>query len=124
MKKLLTFLMALTLAPVMAFADAKPKVGLVISTLNNPFFVKLRDGAIKQAKDAGIDLVVLDSQNDSAKELSNVEDLISQKVAAILINRLERGGRGDQAGEPREAAGDHARPRRGQRHGRVAHRVR
>jgi len=86
MKKLLTFLMALTLAPVMAFADAKPKVGLVISTLNNPFFVKLRDGAIKQAKDAGIDLVVLDSQNDSAKELSNVEDLISQKVAAILIN--------------------------------------
>ena len=84
MKKLLTFLMALTLAPVMAFADAKPKVGLVISTLNNPFFVKLRDGAIKQAKDAGIDLVVLDSQNDSAKELSNVEDLISQKVAAIL----------------------------------------
>jgi len=86
MKKFLTFLMALTLAPVMAFADAKPKVGLVISTLNNPFFVKLRDGAIKQAKDAGIDLVVLDSQNDSAKELSNVEDLISQKVAAILIN--------------------------------------
>lgn len=86
MRKFLAFVMALTLAPAIVFADAKPKVGLVISTLNNPFFVKLRDGAVKEAKDAGIELVVLDSQNDSAKEMSNVEDLISQKVAAILIN--------------------------------------
>ena len=86
MKKFLAFVMALILAPAIVFADAKPKVGLVISTLNNPFFVKLRDGAVKEAKDAGIELVVLDSQNDSAKEMSNVEDLISQKVAAILIN--------------------------------------
>lgn len=86
MKKFLTFLMVLILAPASAFAESKPKVGLVLSTLNNPFFVKLRDGAVKQAKDAGIELVVLDSQNDSAKEMSNVEDLVSQKVAAILIN--------------------------------------
>jgi ribose transport system substrate-binding protein len=30
--------------------------------------------------------VVLDSQNDPAKELSNVEDLTVRKVNAILIN--------------------------------------
>lgn len=29
------------------------KIGLSISTLNNPFFVTLRDGAEKAAKDAG-----------------------------------------------------------------------
>ena len=58
------------------------KIGLALSTLNNPFFVTLRDGAAKQAKAAGLELIVLDSQNDAAKEVSNVEDLVSQKVGA------------------------------------------
>lgn len=84
MKKSLALLLALALTG--AAAQAKPKVGLVLSTLNNPFFVTLRDGAVKQAKTAGIDLVVLDSQNDSAKEMANAEDLVSQRVDAILIN--------------------------------------
>lgn len=66
---------------------AKEKtIGLVISTLNNPFFVTLKDGAEKKAKELGYKLVVLDSQNDSAKEMSNVEDLITQKVDLIMIN--------------------------------------
>jgi len=86
MNKFLACLLTLALAPTIAAAEAKPKVGLVLSTLNNPFFVTLRDGAAKQAKAVGIELVVLDSQNDPAKEVANVEDLVSQKVAAILIN--------------------------------------
>jgi ribose transport system substrate-binding protein len=84
MKK--SLVLALTLALASSIAQAAPKVGLVLSTLNNPFFVTLKDGAMKQAKAAGIELVVLDSQNDSAKEMANAEDLVSQKVAAILIN--------------------------------------
>jgi len=43
------------------------KIGLVISTLNNPFFVTLRDGAQQKADELGYELVVLDSQNDSSK---------------------------------------------------------
>lgn len=86
MKKFLACLVAVVLTPAIAVADGKPKVGLVVSTLNNPFFVTLRDGAVKQAKAAGVELIVLDSQNDAAKEVSNVEDLVSQKVGAILIN--------------------------------------
>lgn len=86
MKKSLAFLLTLALVPASLAAQTKPKVGLVLSTLNNPFFVTLRDGAVKQAKAAGLELIVLDSQNDSAKEMANAEDLVSQKVAAILIN--------------------------------------
>ena len=87
MKKTLFFILALgILAGMSAFAQGQPKVGLVLSTLNNPFFVTLRDGAVQQAKISGINLIILDSQNDSAKELANVEDLVGQKVAAILIN--------------------------------------
>jgi ribose transport system substrate-binding protein len=61
-------------------------LGLVLSTLNNPFFVTLKEGAEKEAKAEGVTLIVMDSQNDSAKEASNIEDLISKKVDAILVN--------------------------------------
>lgn len=61
-------------------------IGLVISTLDNPFFVDLQTGAQEKADEIGAKLVVLDSQDDPAKEMSNVEDLISQGVSAIMIN--------------------------------------
>jgi len=62
------------------------KVGLIVSTLNNPFFVTLKEGAEAEAKAKGLELIVLDSQNDPAKELANMEDLLTQDVDAILIN--------------------------------------
>ncbi|BEP28500.1 ribose ABC transporter substrate-binding protein RbsB [Helicovermis profundi] len=66
--------------------DSTTKVGLIVSTLNNPFFVSLKDGAQVKAKELGYDLIVLDSQNDPAKELSNMEDLLTKGVDIILIN--------------------------------------
>lgn len=66
--------------------DNKPKIGMVVSTLNNPFFVNMKEGAEKEAEKLGYDLVVLDSQNDPAKERANVEDLIQLGVVALLIN--------------------------------------
>ncbi|MGE4266742.1 MAG: ribose ABC transporter substrate-binding protein RbsB [Deferribacterales bacterium] len=86
MKKLFAILAALMVIPAMTAFAAQKTVGLVVSTLNNPFFVTLKDGAVGEAKKAGINLIVLDSQNDPAKEIANVEDLLSKGVAAILIN--------------------------------------
>lgn len=67
-------------------AEGGEKIGLIVSTLNNPFFVSLKEGAEAKAEEAGVELVVLDSQNDPAKELSNMEDLVTQGVSVILIN--------------------------------------
>lgn len=66
--------------------EGEYKIGLVVSTLNNPFFVDLRDGAQAKADELGASLIVLDSQDDAASELSNVEDLITQGVDLIMIN--------------------------------------
>ena len=66
--------------------DEEFTLGISLSTLNNPFFVTLRDGAQAKADELGAKLVVVDSQDDPAKEASNVEDLIQQEVDAILIN--------------------------------------
>lgn len=59
---------------------------VAISTLDNPFFVSLKDGAQKKADELGYKLVVLDSQNDPAKELANVEDLMVRGAKVLLIN--------------------------------------
>jgi len=67
-------------------ASDKVTIGLSISTQNNPFFVTLKDGAEKAAKDAGAELIVVDAQDDTAKQISGVEDLIQKKVDVILIN--------------------------------------
>lgn len=87
LKKLTTLLSAAMLTSTMSVAaQAQDTMAIVVSTLNNPFFVSMKDGAEAKAKELGYDLIVLDSQNDPSKELSNVEDLSVRGVKAILIN--------------------------------------
>lgn len=81
-----TLIAAAFAASLGAPAMAKDAIALVISTLDNPFFVTLKEGAEKQAKALDYDLVVLDSQNDPAKELANVEDISVRGVKILLIN--------------------------------------
>jgi ribose transport system substrate-binding protein len=69
-----------------AAAGGKPVIGLALSTQNNPFFVELKDGAQKAADSAGVQLVVVDAQDDPARQISSVEDLIQKRVSVILLN--------------------------------------
>ncbi|MDD3820374.1 MAG: substrate-binding domain-containing protein, partial [Spirochaetales bacterium] len=92
MKRILAALTAVLLCAALlagcgrdAKASAK-KIGLAISTLNNPFFVTLKDGASAKATELGYELVVTDAQDDPAKQAGQVDDLIQKKVAVILIN--------------------------------------
>ncbi|PSU35685.1 ribose ABC transporter substrate-binding protein RbsB [Photobacterium lutimaris] len=87
MKKLATLISAAVLsASFSSTAAAQDTMAMVVSTLNNPFFVTMKEGAEAKAKELGYNLIVLDSQNDPSKELSNVEDLTVRGVKAILIN--------------------------------------
>ena len=87
MKRITTLVVAMLLSfGLTVSAQAKDTLALVVSTLDNPFFVTLKDGAVKKAQELGYELIVLDSQNDPAKELANVEDLTVRGVKAILIN--------------------------------------
>ncbi|ARD48900.1 ribose ABC transporter substrate-binding protein RbsB [Sporosarcina sp. P33] len=62
------------------------KIGLSVSTLNNPFFVTLSEGVKEQAKDSGSEVIVVDAQDDASKQASDVEDLIQQGVDLLIIN--------------------------------------
>lgn len=70
-------------------APSELKVGVSISTLNNPFFVSVRDGIDNLAKENKTKTIVVDAQNDSAKQSNDVDDLIQQKVDVILINPVD-----------------------------------
>ena len=83
MRKLL--LVVLVLAGVLIFGG-KYVIGLSLSTLNNPFFVTLRDGALEAAKVYDVDLIVVDAQDSPAKQLNDIEDLIQRRVDLIIIN--------------------------------------
>lgn len=94
MKKFLSIIMVLVLSGLTLVGckqvdnDTK-KIGLIVSTLNNPFFVDLRDGVIKKAEELGYEVVVLDSQNDPAKEVSNMEDITVKNVDIVLLNPVD-----------------------------------
>lgn len=62
------------------------KIGVSISTLNNPFFVSVKDGIVKEAKKKGMETVVVDAQDDTSKQISGIEDLILKGVDVLVIN--------------------------------------
>ena len=65
------------------------RIGLSVSTLNNPFFVTLRDGAQSAADEAGAELIVSDAQNDTAQQQDDVQNFVTQQVNAILVNPVD-----------------------------------
>ncbi len=85
MRKLVSIFLLLVAFAALGFS-AKYVIGLSLSTLNNPFFVALRNGALDMAKKLDIKLIVVDAQDNPAKQLNDIEDLIEQKVDLIIVN--------------------------------------
>ncbi len=65
------------------------KIGMSISTQNNPFFVDLADGAKKAAKELGVDITVVDAGDDAIKQVNDIEDLISSGVSVLIVNPVD-----------------------------------
>lgn len=99
MKKTLSVLCALLMCAMFALTGCSSdsgsdsssggKVGLSVSTQNNPFFVTLVDGAKSEAEELGLDLTVVDAGDDSAKQTSDIEDLISKGVQVLIVNPVD-----------------------------------
>lgn len=62
------------------------KIGLSVSTQNNPFFVDLREGAEEAAEANGLEIVVADAQDDPSKQINDIEDLLQQDIDILLVN--------------------------------------
>lgn len=82
------------------------KIAVVVSTLNNPWFVVLAESARENAAKLGYEAVVFDSQNDPAKETAHFDNVIASGYAAVLFNPTDADGsvanvrRAKEAGVP------------------------
>lgn len=68
------------------------KIAVVVSTLNNPWFVFLAETAAAKAKALGYDAKIFDSQNNTALETDHFENIIVSGFAAILFNSTDANG--------------------------------
>jgi len=75
-----------------AQAPARTKIAVVISTLNNPWFVVLGEAAKARAMELGYEATVFDSQNDTAKEAAHFENIVAGGYKAILFNPTDADG--------------------------------
>lgn len=96
-RNFLTALVALTLLA--GFGGCKrsdsssaPRVAVIISTLNNPWFVVLAETARDRARELGYEATIFDSQNDPAKEAAHFDNAISSGFKAVLFNCTDADG--------------------------------
>lgn len=68
---------------------SKVKLGMAISTLNNPFFVSLEKGAKDAAAAAGAELLVADARDDATQQANQIQNFQAQQVNAVLINPVD-----------------------------------
>ena len=64
-------------------------IGLSVSTLNNPFFVTLVEGAKRATGTAGIQMTVADAGDDAAKQTSDIEDLVASGISVLIVNPVD-----------------------------------
>lgn len=67
-------------------APSKLKIGVSISTLSNPVFITLKNELQKYSDKKGSKIIINNANNDISKQNNDVEDLIQQKVDAIIVN--------------------------------------
>lgn len=73
-------------------AQAAKKMAVVVSTLNNPWFVVLAEAARDRAKELGYEATIFDSQNDPAKEAGHFDNLLASGFQAVLFNPTDADG--------------------------------
>nr|WP_236774419.1 ABC transporter substrate-binding protein [Agrobacterium tumefaciens] len=89
------FLMATAAIAMMAapaLAQEKLKIGMTFQELNNPYFVSMQEALKEAAASIGADVVVTDAGHDVAKQISDVEDMLQQKIDILLLNPTDSAG--------------------------------
>ncbi len=93
MKKIMATVLAITMLvstagialPVMA-DDSEGKVfGFCPPTMNNPFFYFIEQNVRETVEANGDTLITVDPQNDSQKQIEQVEDLLTQDIDVLLL---------------------------------------
>lgn len=81
---------ALVFVPVQA--QQKVTIGVSLPQDDNPFYVALLRGIRARAGEIGMEVITVSSQEDKAKQINGVQDMIARGVKGILISPIDAVG--------------------------------
>jgi ribose transport system substrate-binding protein len=84
-------------------ASSRPVVGVSLLTQTHAFFKDLEDGLRQEAQARGLELVIVACETDPAKQASQIEDFVAQRVAAILLAPCDSDAVGPHLAGPERA---------------------
>ncbi len=92
MKKTLTFLVTVLMlvSCFSGFAAAEGKTFGITYWCSSEFFMTLADGITAAAEADGNKTVIVDAEQDAAKQIQIVEDFIAQGVSAVFLNPVDK----------------------------------
>ncbi len=64
-------------------------VGVTMMAFDDLFLTNLRGAIATKAKEAGVNVQFADAQTDIGKQLSQIQNFITQKVDAIVVNPVD-----------------------------------
>lgn len=71
-------------------SEKKLKFAYSIMSLDNPYFISVKNGFEEQCKNLGATSVVVDAKYDVAKQVSDIENLIEQGVDGLMISPIDQ----------------------------------
>jgi ribose transport system substrate-binding protein len=67
-----------------AFAQKKPVIGLAVANLQADFFNEIKQSVEAEGKLKGVDVITVDAKGDAATQVSQVQDLITRGITALI----------------------------------------
>ncbi|PMQ00750.1 MAG: D-ribose ABC transporter substrate-binding protein [Dictyoglomus sp. NZ13-RE01] len=90
--KILSLLLILSLLVSLGTAQRRLRFGLFICSLAHPFFLDMKDGAEDAARKLDVALATFDARNDVELQTKQIEDAITMRFDAILLNPITAEG--------------------------------
>ena len=72
-----------------ASGSKKVTIGFSVSTQNNPFFVTMANSVKAAADKAGVNVKIVDAQNDPAKQSNDIADLLQGNISVLIVNPVD-----------------------------------
>jgi ribose transport system substrate-binding protein len=84
-------------------ADRRPVVGVTLLTQTHAFFKDLEEGLREEAAARNLDVVVVACEMDPARQASQIEDFVAQRVSAIIAAPCDSDAIGQHLRGPEQA---------------------
>lgn len=89
MKRMIIVALCAVLSVSFSFAASAETIGVSLASDTNPFYIAMLKGIQARAKELGYEVSVVNAEEDIAKQLNGINDLIAKRVDGILISPID-----------------------------------